>query len=551
MDRKKLSRRAFIRAAAASAVGVVFLGACEPKVVEKLVQQTVVVEKEKVVKETVIVAGTPKVVEKVVTPTAVPAPEIKGEITIGWGGDVEQYEKDPASQAPASAEMYKLVKEWIAKHPKVKVNWLSIPIDGNEYTYLKTQLLAGTLPDISWGYAVVQFFQGNLDLFYDFAQDIQKPNPYGKAATWEKEFPLGVRISQHPSIPPEKVLFLGNTATGNVGSVAFYYNKDMFAKAGITKRPETWAELMDASKKLQQAGFTAYFADGSTACCTIRWCFDWLVDQLFDPVIRQIAGAIRPTGCADQPRCYYITVEEQAWAITKGVWRADDPRYLEMVRLMKEWSPYWNKDWLAPEKVDYWLTKRVAMTQQGSGSLLKYVRSKERGFEFGTFHFPQVTKESSPYATGAAVRRHGGWAGGGSGNCWFVPMTTVKKGTLPVVLDLLQFLTAAPTNERWCQGQYPPCIPAGKTIADVVKDPVELDRMYGFFNPPPSPEHVVRYLGYPGSAADTFNRLFVQYTQDKITLEQFGKEYQAEFERQAKKLITDNPTWKTDQWPEA
>ena len=87
MALKNLSRRAFLRNA--SVVGsAALLSACDPKVVEKVVKQTVVVEKEVVkevpkevtVKETVIVAGTPKTVEKVVTAT--PSPKLAANIVL-------------------------------------------------------------------------------------------------------------------------------------------------------------------------------------------------------------------------------------------------------------------------------------------------------------------------------------------------------------------------------------------------------------------------------------------------------------------------------------
>ena len=87
MALRNLSRRDFLRNA--SVVGsAALLSACAPKVVEKVVKQTVVVEKEVVkevpkevtVKETVIVAGTPKTVEKVVTTT--PAPQMAATVVL-------------------------------------------------------------------------------------------------------------------------------------------------------------------------------------------------------------------------------------------------------------------------------------------------------------------------------------------------------------------------------------------------------------------------------------------------------------------------------------
>jgi ABC-type transport system substrate-binding protein len=69
-----LSRRVFLRLGTVG-VAVGLVAACAPQTVEKIVKETVVVEKpvEKVVKETVIVAGTPQVVEKVVKETVVVA----------------------------------------------------------------------------------------------------------------------------------------------------------------------------------------------------------------------------------------------------------------------------------------------------------------------------------------------------------------------------------------------------------------------------------------------------------------------------------------------
>ncbi|MFD6986617.1 extracellular solute-binding protein, partial [Streptomyces sp. NPDC059956] len=42
----------------------------------------------------------------------------------------------------------------------------------------------------------------------------------------------------------------------DVGMVGFWYNKKLFAKAGITAPPATWAELLEDVKKLKAAGVT-------------------------------------------------------------------------------------------------------------------------------------------------------------------------------------------------------------------------------------------------------------------------------------------------------
>jgi ABC-type glycerol-3-phosphate transport system substrate-binding protein len=70
---RPLARRQALRTLAFGSCGVV-LAACQAKIVEKIVEKTVLVERitEKVVKETVLVQSTPRVVEKVVTQTPSP-----------------------------------------------------------------------------------------------------------------------------------------------------------------------------------------------------------------------------------------------------------------------------------------------------------------------------------------------------------------------------------------------------------------------------------------------------------------------------------------------
>ena len=74
MTVKKVSRRRFLSASAIVMTGVM-AAACKPKVVE--VEKVITKEVERIVKETVIIAGTPQVVEKVVKQTVV----VKKEVT--------------------------------------------------------------------------------------------------------------------------------------------------------------------------------------------------------------------------------------------------------------------------------------------------------------------------------------------------------------------------------------------------------------------------------------------------------------------------------------
>jgi peptide/nickel transport system substrate-binding protein len=85
MEKKRLSRRDFLRASAMAAVGIAAASCAQPTPVEKVVKETVVVEKEveKVVKETVVVEKeVEKEVEKVVKETVV----VEKEVQVPTGG---------------------------------------------------------------------------------------------------------------------------------------------------------------------------------------------------------------------------------------------------------------------------------------------------------------------------------------------------------------------------------------------------------------------------------------------------------------------------------
>jgi hypothetical protein len=249
----------------------------------------------------------------------------------------------------------------------------------------------------------------------------------------------------------------------------------------------------------------------------------------------------------------FIDEQMMVWAIEKGVLSGDNPNVLEIARLTKEMKEKcWNEDWQAADStVDYFLTRRVAMTHQGFWLLPQYIESPDRDFEFGTFVFPLVTEESSELATIDTVRRWGGLEGGEIGNSFMIPKTTEENGKLPLVLDLLQFLTARPTNDKWCESQFPPCIPKEQSVDEVITDPVVQNQIYGFYNPPMSADTIVRGIGNSDWTPDgSFLRLLDLYLVDNITLEELGAQLQEEYKRYDEKAIIDHPDWNTAEWPD-
>jgi len=147
-----ISRRELLKLGTLACAGV--LAACAPKVVEveKVVTKEVeklvtkVVEVEKVVKETVIVAGTPKVVERVVKETVVV--------------EVKPAEKEPVEivfalteSADSSEALYRPIYEKFTKvHPEISVKFVGIVGAGGWGGYfdkLAIMIAGGDVPDMA------------------------------------------------------------------------------------------------------------------------------------------------------------------------------------------------------------------------------------------------------------------------------------------------------------------------------------------------------------------------------------------------------------------
>jgi raffinose/stachyose/melibiose transport system substrate-binding protein len=198
-------------------------------------------------------------------PAATQAPATQAPATQAPATQAPAATEAPATQAPATeAPAKKVTIEWwhittidpgktlwqtmaneyMAAHPNVTIN---ITILENEAfkTKLATVLQGGTPPDIfqSWGGGVM-----NDQIAAGMLQDIT-PALDADGGAWRNTFAPGALA----------VYALDGKNYGvpwDMGEVAWWYNKDLFAKAGITSVPTTWNELLADVKTLKAAGIT-------------------------------------------------------------------------------------------------------------------------------------------------------------------------------------------------------------------------------------------------------------------------------------------------------
>lgn len=210
---KRFSRREVLRYAGLAAGGVT-LAACQPKVVEKIVKETVVVEQEveKVVKETVVVTEEKIVKETVIAPSKA-----------GLKGELRAF---VAAGAPVEPVHELLSASMTGRYPDVSVKFEYIVGDLAEKVY--TQAAAGTLPDVihTADLFVVPFANNAVTL------DLKPMAEADPEIDLDDVFPsmlglgtFGGQVHMFPSA---------------LDVVTMYYNKTLFEQVGAELPQENW-----------------------------------------------------------------------------------------------------------------------------------------------------------------------------------------------------------------------------------------------------------------------------------------------------------------------
>jgi raffinose/stachyose/melibiose transport system substrate-binding protein len=171
-----------------------------------------------------------------------------GAAVLGACGDGNDSGSDPKTiewwhisvTEPGLSVWAGLARAFEATRPGVKVNITTLENEAFK-SKLTTVTQAGTPPDVfhSWGGGVLKQ-QADAGLVKDITES---------SKSWINT------INQHGA----RIYQVNGKQYGvpfDLGMVGFWYNKELFGKAGITTPPATWAELLDVVKKLKNAGIT-------------------------------------------------------------------------------------------------------------------------------------------------------------------------------------------------------------------------------------------------------------------------------------------------------
>jgi raffinose/stachyose/melibiose transport system substrate-binding protein len=141
---------------------------------------------------------------------------------------------------PGKSLLQSIIDEFEADNPNVTIDWVNLENEALK-TKIATEMQAGNPPDLfqSWGGGVLaQQVEAGMAraIDADIADWKDTMNP-GAMSIYQVD---GVQYG----IPY------------NFGLVGFWYNKDLFAKAGISEPATTWSQFLTDVQKLKDAGIT-------------------------------------------------------------------------------------------------------------------------------------------------------------------------------------------------------------------------------------------------------------------------------------------------------
>lgn len=132
-----------------------------------------------------------------------------------------------------------LAVEFEKEYPNIKLDIQTVGGGADYGASLKTKFASGDAPDIfsNGGYS-------EMEMWLDKLEDLSDQ-------PWVKDL---IPLAAEPMTKDGKTYGMPM----NLEGFGYIYNKDLFAKAGITELPKTYSELEAAAKKLKDAGITPF-----------------------------------------------------------------------------------------------------------------------------------------------------------------------------------------------------------------------------------------------------------------------------------------------------
>ena len=183
-----------------------------------------------------------------------------------------------------------------------------------------------------------------------------------------------------------------------------YYNKTYFAEHGL-RVPETWAELLEISAAIKADGRIPLMVSMSSLA-------DWTTDLVFDQFYFDLLPGIDlfQDPAREGYLEGYLDGEELAFLFSKGFFTREDPRWVEMARVIRDFRSCLQRSLVNADYIREFVTQKGIMMWASSRSAYPIWSDKDLGFDWGVFYLPPITRATSHLASGHPMCVIGGAA---------------------------------------------------------------------------------------------------------------------------------------------
>lgn len=388
-----------------------------------------------------------------ISPASVPQLNWKGTITMYAQAYTPNATdaKDPKNVLKAFREV---ADQYEKLHPGIKIQFNPEAEIQDYDSVIRAKAAAGELWDVWWGQWASLNGTYPEGIAVDLTPYFKQPNPYisGNKA-WQDAMNQTVL---NETISPKGAHYNIN---GDFVGTAFFYNQELFGKAGIASPPKSWPELIDAAKKLKAAGIAAAGATPSYGWFQRHFLTDFYANDF-----EKIAAFDKAPA---------ISALDEAVAIRKGILSPKDPRFMAWWPIFKQFTDYWEPDYLTVvgdqpgnPALDDFVAGKTAIYYSGSWTP-NDLRDRGVTFKWAAFNFPTLSKDVSQYSNGKPTAGQVG--GPNAAYQWAVSTPKSDKsmseaGKTEAVLDWLRFIGTPQAVEQIVneKGSFIPTWPGTK-----------------------------------------------------------------------------------------
>lgn len=298
-----------------------------------------------------------------------------------------------------------VIEAFEQRFPDTRIELVTVP---GVREYLVTQLSSGAAPDVVAVNVEDVWVDVQKGWYVPLDSFLSAPNPF----VVERGDPEAPGSIEWWDMFKYQALSRGKAAPNNLNycltlsavETGIYYNKTYFEEHGL-EVPETWAELLAVSAKIKADGRIPLMVSMSSLA-------DWTTDLVFDqfyydllPGIDLIQDPVRE-GYLEG----YLDGEELAFLFSKGFFTRDDPRWVEMARVVRGFRDCLQQNLVDSEFIREFVTQQGIMMWASSRIAYPIAMDKDLGFEWGVFYLPPITEATSRLASGHPMCVIGGAA---------------------------------------------------------------------------------------------------------------------------------------------